>query len=156
MSEPFENMILLFQTIQDWQELIDEANYQYVFGEPIDEVLFKNCMKKTYEYFFVKNEPKSFFDHEETRLYGLVFAYFSIPVVTDNENSVLFEASLHAAGDLADAILYADNYVFEDNKMICNYEKKYADSEGVNSVTYDFESGDLNEYISLVKIHYWD
>lgn len=155
MNEPFNNMILLFQTIQYWQELIEEANYQYVFGEPIDEELFKTCMKKTYEYFFVENEPKDSFDQEETRLYGMVFAYFSIPVVTDNANSTLFEASLHAAGDLADAILCANNYIFEENKMICNYKQKYEDS-GISSVTYDFETGDLSKYIALVEMHFWD
>lgn len=137
----------------DWAELIEYAQTEYVFGDPMDYDLFKKCMKSTFEYFLLSKEPKYSFDRFETELYGLVRAYSYIPAITDNENRVTFEASTHAAGILAYAILHSEVVKIEGYKLIDDgflVDGKFRD------ITYDFEIGDMHDYIELVKIGYWD
>lgn len=63
-------------------------------------------------------------------------------------NNELFEASQQAANDLAMAINNCRDEVFENGKMIGEYEV-----EGIKKIKfYDFETGDLSSYIEAIKI----
>ena len=136
----------------EWQDLIWMAQESCVFGEPLDTELFKTCMKDAYEFFAVGKEKKDSFTREEVELYGLIYGYSCIPAVTKSECSDEFEASTHIAASLANSIRIPEAYIFEDSKM--TYE--YRIDDGFKPVTYDFERGDMSDYIELVEMHYWD
>ncbi len=145
-----ENHLELRNAAEYWFDLILEAQEQYVFGEPINQDLFKKCMKTTFECMVKGKEPKYQFDRFEAELYGYVYAYSQMPVVTECENSDEFKASIHAAGELAYTIMHPEAIVVEGDKIISyNYS-------GVEKVTYDFVSGDLADYIELAKRGYWN
>ena len=135
-----------------WQELIELAQNRCVFGEQLDAELFRTCMKDAYEYFVVGKEEKASFNKIEATIYGLIYGYSCIPAVTDSDYSDEFEASTHIAAELAQAIMHPEVFTFENSKMI--YE--FMIDGDFKPVTYDFEVGDMSDYVELVKMHYWD
>ena len=82
----------------------------------------------------------------------MINGYSCIPAVTESEFSEEFEASTHVAAELAQAIINPEVYVFNGSKMIF----EYIVNDEFKPVTFDFETGDLSDYIELVKMHYWD
>lgn len=142
----------LISIIEDWEELIDHARYECTFDEPLDIALFKRCMKEAYGYFFPEKALSRVFETFEAELFGKICAYSYVPAVTEGENSVLFDASTHAAGMFSYAILHPEAVNMENGKMI---DELRVDGE-FKPVEYDFESGDLKDYIELVKIGFWD
>ena len=140
-----------FELEMEWEELIENGRSEGVFGEPLDTELFRECMKDSFA-FLCSRERKTAYDEAEVRLYGLLCGYSSIPAVTESEYSEEFEASTRAAGVLAQAIIHPEALRFEGSKMICDF---MIDGEFFPAA-YDFESGDLEDYIKLVRLHYWD
>ena len=58
----------------------------------------------------------------------------------------------HAAGIFSYAILHPEAVMMENGKMTDEFR---VDGK-FKPVEYDFESGDLKDYIELVKIGFWD
>ncbi len=141
-----------YEVYNDWIELIYHAKNECVFGDPLDEDLFANCMKDAFECLGVGKDIKDTFGRVEVSLYGLIRGYSCIPAVTQSEDSVVFEASLRAAADLAGAYLHPEIYKFEENKIIYSY---MLDGE-FKDVVYDFETGDLGDYIELIESGFGD
>lgn len=141
-----------FEIAEEWETLIEAAQRSYVFGEKTDAKLFKRCMKDAFKFFEAGKENKTSFSKTEVSLYGLIYGYSLIPAVTESEFSDEFEASARAAAELAQAIIHPEVFAFEDSKMIYEF---MVDGD-FKPVVYDFETGDLSDYIELVKMHYWD
>lgn len=138
----------ILDVITGWEELLEHAKNECVFGDPLDTTLFKSCMKDAFEILSVGKEKTSFY-RSETELYGKIFGYSCIPAVTESEDSVLFQASLFAAGDLAGALIHPERYRFENSRIISNDE--YLIDDEVVEAGYDFETGDQNNYIRLIE-----
>lgn len=143
----------ILKIIRDWQDLIENAKNKYVFGKALNQTLFKRCMKSAFEWFLLDKEPKYQFDRFETDLYGLIFAYSCIPAVTISDNSLKYEASLHVAGVFAEAILHPEVVVIDGYKLISD---GFLVKGEFKTAIYDFKTGDMKDYIELVKIGYWD
>lgn len=141
-------MKTIFDVITDWEELIEHAKNECVFGDPPDMELFKSCMKDAFEILSVGKEKASF-DRSETELYGKIFGYSCIPAVTESEDSMLFQASLYAASDLAGALIHPERYRFESGRITAK-DEYLIDDEAVEA-GYDFETGDLDKYITLIE-----
>lgn len=129
-----------------WQELIDHAKNECVFGDPLDTELFKSCMKDAFEYLSA-SEGKEMFNASEAELLCQIYGYSCIPAVTESEDSILFEASVHAAGNLAWAVFHSETFRFEDCKMI---GRIMLDGE-MQEVVYDFETGNMEDYVRLAE-----
>lgn len=129
-----------------WQELIDHAKNECVFGDPLDTELFKSCMKDAFEILFASGRKESF-EMVEAELLCQVYGYSCIPAVTESDDSLLFEASLCAAGNLAWAILHPGANRLKDSKMISEI---MLDGK-VQEVVYDFETGNMKDYVRLVE-----
>ena len=132
-----------------WDELLDHAKEECVFGQPLNTALFKECMIKAFEELLLGKEPKEFFDSEEVGFIGTIFSYANMPAPKTGKNSILFDASMHAANDLAMAILYRDSYTIDDYRIHFNL---LDDDEDHVRVFYDFKTGDLADYIEVVEI----
>ena len=141
-------MELFFDVITDWEELIEHAKNVCVFGDPLDTALFKRCMKDAFEILSVGKE-KAAFDRLEMELYGKIFGYSCIPAVTESEDSVPFQASLLAAGDLAEALIHPERYRFDSGRITAKDE--YLIDGEVVEAGYDFETGYLDKYIRLIE-----
>jgi hypothetical protein len=129
-----------------WQELIDHAKNECVFGDPLDTELFKSCMKDAFECLFASGRKESF-EMVEAELLCQVYGYSCIPAVTESDDSLLFEASLCAAGNLAWAILHPGAIRLKDSKMISEI---MLDGK-VQEVVYDFETGNMKDYVRLAE-----
>lgn len=138
----------IFDVITDWESLIEHAKNECVFGDPLDTELFASCMKNAFAILSVGKE-KTAFDRSEMELYGKIYGYSCIPAVTESEDSLLFQASLYAAGDLAEALIRPERYRFESSGIIP--EDEYLIDGEVIEAGYDFETGDLNNYIRLIE-----
>ena len=138
----------IFDVVTDWESLIEHAKNECVFGDPLDTDLFKRCMKDAFEILSVGKE-KAAFDRLEMELYGKIFAYSCIPAVTESEDSMLFQASLFAAGDLAEAFIRPERYRFESSGIFS--EDEYLIDGEVVEAGYDIEIGDLDNYIRLIE-----
>ena len=141
----------LLHITNEWEELIDNAQCNYVFGDPLDLELFKKCMNDAYLYFTGNRTTPNTFDKFETMLYGQIYGYSCIPAITYN-NSPLFKASLNAAGCFAHAILHPETVGLSNGRMVDHFLV----NDQFKTVIYDFESGDLKDYIELVEIGFWD
>ena len=129
-----------------WQELIDHAKNECVFGDPLDTELFKNSMKDAFECLSA-HVGKETFKASEAELLCQIYGYSCIPVVTESDDSPVFEASIHAAGNLAWAILHPGAIRLKDSKMI---NEIMLDGK-VQEVVYDFETGILEDYVRLAE-----
>ncbi|MCR4615617.1 MAG: hypothetical protein K5756_05660 [Clostridiales bacterium] len=138
----------IFDVITDWEELIEQAKNECVFGDPLDTELFESCMKNAFETLSVGKE-RTAFDRSEMELYGKIFGYSCIPAVTESEDSTLFQASLYAAGDLAEALIRPERYRFEISRIMAKDE--YIIDGEVIEAGYDFETGSLDNYIRLIE-----
>ena len=128
--------------IADWTTLIEDAQTEYIFGEPMDIDFFRKCMQEAAECFALGKEAKDSFSKDEVKLYGLISIYSCIPTKHEGEFSYEFEASTRIAGNLASAILQPKLFRFEGSKMIEDYEDDYVTETRV----YDFKTGDLRDY----------
>ena len=140
----------------EWEHLLEHAKNECIFGEPLDIDLFRECMKDAGGFFSPEQLKAHSFDIEDLDLYGQILAYSLFPIVEESENNELCEASQQAANDLANAINNCRDDVFENGKMIEEYE-----ADGIKKIKfYDFETGDLSSYIEAIKtfglsILYW-
>ena len=140
--------------LNDLQDLTWEAQEECVFGEQMDLPLFQKCMKAVCEYFTLEQKPQ--FSSIEAQILAQLFAYSWLPVAEKTEHSALFEASTHAAMGLASAILNGATYPHArigSGKMISHY---FSPETGEHIVEYDFEKGDLSDYVKLVNMGYWE
>ncbi len=149
---------------QDWINLVEtvQNKYQYEMGHLFDAALFRRCMKETYEYFYIENEPKDLFGKEEFFCWGMVLAYANLPIVysaldefnREDDEPIAFEASLKAANDFADSFFYGI-LSMEDYKMGAIYEHVFENKiVQERQCWYDFLTGDLEYYIRCVKEQY--
>lgn len=76
-----------------------------------------------------------------------IYGYSCIPAVTESDDSLLFEASLRAAGNLVWAILHPGAIRLKDSKMISEI---MLDGE-VQEVVYDFETENMKDYVRLAE-----
>ena len=129
-----------------WQELIDHAKNECVFGDPLDTELFKSCMKDAFDCLTAR-EGKEMFNASEAELLCQIYGYSCIPVVTESDDSPVFEASIHAAGNLVWAILHPGAIRLKDSKMISEI---MLDGK-VQEVVYDFETGNMKDYVRLAE-----
>ncbi len=145
---------LLSDIQSDWNELLDNAHAKFVYGESFNKTQFTKCMRKAYEYFILKKTDHSSFDIWETELYGSIREYSGIPAVIEGKRSVEFKASTCLAGCFAQSILHPemvvfDGYVYQDNGF-------YIGDGEFKTLKYNFKSGDLKDFIEMVRIGYWD
>lgn len=133
-----------------WQELIDHAKNECVFGDPLDTELFKSCMKDAFDC-LTACEGKEMFKASEAELLCQIYGYSCIPAVTESDDSPVFEASIHAAGNLVWAILHPGaipgDIRLKDSKMI----REIMLDDEVQEVVYDFETGNMKDYVRLVE-----
>ncbi len=131
----------------EWEELIQHAKFDCIYGEPLDIDLFTECMKDAVGFFSPEKLKANSFDSEDLDLYGQIFAYSLIPMVEESENDELFVASQQAANDLASAVTRRNADVFENRKMAEVYEV-----DGIKKTkVYDFETGDFSSYIEWAR-----
>ena len=140
----------IFGIIYEWEDLIEDT-----FN--ID--LFKECMNDAYHCFFPENQRKEQLEKEEIKLYGKIAAYSMLPVFIDSEDPILHEASLLAAHDFEEFILWPGVVRLNGSKM--EYAVRIVNSENDEEVynqniVYDFETGDLSDYIELIESGYQD
>ena len=129
----------IHEITHDWINLVEtvQNKYQYETGHLFDAALFRRCMKETYEYFYIENEPKDLFGKEEFFCWGMVLAYANLPIVHSvldefnrkNDDSIAFEASLKAASDFADTFFYGFHYM-EDYRMVSIREQLFKNKTG--------------------------
>ena len=143
--------------INDLEDLTWEAQEECVFGEPMNLPLFQKCMKAVWEYFSPAEGTPGSFDGAEVQILAQLSAYAWLPVAMKTEHSALFEASTHAAASFAKAIMYGKAYVdvqFGSGKMIDHYF--FPETETDYIAEYDFEKGDLSDFVKLAEMGYWD
>ena len=146
----------IFDIIYEWEDLIDDAKYHGA----LDVDLFRECMNDAYHCFSPENKRKEQLEKEEIQLYGMIAAYSKLPVIAnDSENVLLYEASLLAASDFESFILRPSVIRLNGSKM--EYVVNVVDSEEKKEVynqhiAYDFETGDLSDYIELYESGYYD
>ena len=134
----------------EWENLLEHAKCDCIFGEPLDIDLFRECMKDAAGFFPPEKLKNDSFDSTDLDLYGQILAYSLLPIVEESENNELFEASQQAANDLAMAVSGCKAKVFEERKMAEEYEV-----DGIKKTKfYDFETGDLSEYIEYLKFEF--
>lgn len=134
---------------EEWKNLIKCVHYEYVFGEPLDNELFKECMKDIYDYFCIGKEKKKSYNSRDMQLYGLICGYSYIPAVTESDFSDEFGASLLAAFTLSEGILHPTARNFQGSKMICKVQVGHGEFK---SFIYDFETGDLTDFVELARM----
>lgn len=132
-----------------WQELINHAKNECVFGDPLDTELFKSCMKDAFDC-LTACEGKETFKASEAELLCQIYGYSCIPAVTESDDSPVFEASIHAAGNLVWAILHPGTIRLKGSKMISEI---MLDGQ---EVVYDFETGNMKNYVRLAEEGLWD
>ncbi|MBR3620078.1 MAG: hypothetical protein IKN56_01110 [Clostridia bacterium] len=146
----------IFDIIDEWEDLIDEAKYHGA----VDDDLFRECMNDAYHCFFPENKRKEQLEKEEIQLYGMIAAYSKLPVIAiDDENILLFEASMLVAADFESFILRPGAIRLNGSKMeyVVSVVNSVENKEVYNQhIAYDFETGDLSDYIELYESGYYD
>ena len=78
-----------------------------------------------------------------------------MPPVIQSENSALFKASLNAAADFAEFILYPGVVTLNGSRMEYGLRIMNSGEEEYNrTIVYDFKTGDLSDYIDVVENGY--
>ena len=142
--------------ICEWEGVIMEAQMDgYMFGKPMDEGHFTEAMKLAFDWFFADGKPQNQFDRFDIEIYGMIKAYAEIQLVERSEDSKIFEACTYAAGLLAFSILHPEDEEvrIEGTKIL---DSGFTVGGKTRTVTYDFETGDLGDYIELIEMGYWD
>ncbi len=141
--------------LNDLQDLTWGSQEECVFGEPLDLPLFQKCMKDVYEYFTpIQKSPR--FNSTEAKILAQITAFAWLPAAEKTEHSVLFEAGTHAAIDLAKVILNGATYPhvrIGSGRMVAHY---FSPETGEHIAEYDFEKGDLSDFVKLVEMGYWE
>ena len=138
----------IYEVCSNWDALLEHAKNECVFGDSLDMALFKRCMQDAFVCLMRVKEREAF-DRAEMELYGRIYAYSCLPAATESEDAALFEASLYAAGDLAEAWIHPEQYRFEDHKLI-SQNTYQIDDESIEAC-YNFESGDMDNYLRLIE-----
>ncbi len=140
----------------EWQTLIFEAREKYVFGKRINQKLFSQCMKSAFEVFLLNQDTsqhKQVFSWEEADLLSKIYAYSCLPAIVESSYSQRFEASTHAAGILAQAIMHPETMEIDGYRLI---DDGFLVKGEFKTIVYDFNKGDLKDILGLVQMGYWN
>lgn len=144
--------LLLDDLLIDWYDLFSRTGEFCAFGddeddewcEPFDHHAFVKCMKEAYQYFFAYKERPQALMPKEIELYGVIFAYSQLRVITLSEDSDKFEASALVAEEMANTIRDPNYAGLKGTKLM-----GFALNEDGNlqKYEYDIETGDLSDFI---------
>lgn len=144
--------LLLEDMLIDWYKLFTRTVEFCAFGDnendewcaPFDYLAFVNCMKEAYQYFFAEKERPQALTPKEIELYGVIFAYSQLRVITLSGDSDKFEASALAAEEMANTIRDPD-YVGLDGSKLIGFVLN--DNGEMQKYEYDIKTGDLSDFI---------
>ena len=144
--------LLLDDLLINWYNLFTHTGEFCAFGddeddewwEPFDYHAFVKGMKETYQYFFADKDRPQALTPKEIELYGVVFAYSQLRVITLSGDSDKFEASALAAEEMANTIRDPD-YVGLDGSKLIGFVLN--DNGEMQKYEYDIKTGDLSDFI---------
>lgn len=147
--------LLLDDLLNDWYDLFSRTRDFCAFGdneddewcESFDYNAFVKCMKEAFHYFFADKERPQNLTPKEIEVYGLIFAYSQLQVLTLSNDSDKFEASALAAEEMANTIR-DPNYAGLDGTKLLWF---CLENDGrLLKYEYDIEAGDLSDFIKAV------
>lgn len=114
-------------------------------------------MKSAFEVFLLNQDitqhKQVFISWEETDLFSEIYAYSCLPAIVESSCSEKFKASTHAAGVLAATIMHPETVEIDGYRLI---DDGFLVKGEFKAVVYDFEKGDLKDFLELVQIGYWN